>query len=91
MSITRPGLASMSPAVRPIVGALLLAFGAAGAQAQSLTEVVQAARSVDATYLGARMACSRCFSASGISSDRISPCSASAVTVLPRVTSLSCS
>ena len=54
MSITRPGLASMSPAVKPIVGALLLAFGAAGAQAQSLTEVVQAARSVDATYLGAR-------------------------------------
>jgi outer membrane protein len=54
MSITRPGLASMSPAVKPIVGALLLAFGAVGAQAQSLTEVVQAARSVDATYLGAR-------------------------------------
>jgi len=54
MSITRPGLASMSPALQPIVGALLLAFGAAGAQAQSLTEVVQAARSVDATYLGAR-------------------------------------
>jgi outer membrane protein len=44
----------MSPAVKPIIGALLLAFGAAGAQAQSLTEVVQAARSVDATYLGAR-------------------------------------
>jgi outer membrane protein len=54
MSITRPGLASMSQAVKPIVGALLLAFGAAGVQAQSLTEVVQAARSVDATYLGAR-------------------------------------
>ena len=54
MSITRPGLASMSPAIKPIVGALLLAFGAAGAQAQSLTEVVQAARGVDATYLGAR-------------------------------------
>jgi len=54
MSIPRPGLASMSPAIKPIVGALLLAFGAAGAQAQSLTEVVQAARGVDATYLGAR-------------------------------------
>jgi len=54
MFIPRPGLASMSPAVKPIVGALLLAFGAAGAQAQSLTEVVQAARSVDAAYLGAR-------------------------------------
>ena len=35
-------------------GALVLAFGAVGAQAQSLTEVVQAARGVDATYLGAR-------------------------------------
>ena len=54
MSISRAGLASMSPALTPLVGALLLAFGAAGAQAQSLTEVVQAARSVDATYLGAR-------------------------------------
>jgi outer membrane protein len=49
-----PGFASMSPALTPLVGALVLAFGAAGAQAQSLTEVVQAARSVDATYLGAR-------------------------------------
>ena len=54
MSLKRPGLPSMSPAVKPIVGALLLAFGAVGVQAQSLTEVVQAARSVDATYLGAR-------------------------------------
>jgi len=54
MSISRAGLASMSPALKPLVGALVLAFGAAGAQAQSLTEVVQAARSVDATYLGAR-------------------------------------
>jgi outer membrane protein len=44
----------MSPALTPIVGALVLAFGAAGAQAQSLSEVVQAARGVDATYLGAR-------------------------------------
>ena len=50
MSIQRPGFASMSP----IVGALVLAFGAGGAQAQSLSEVVQAARGVDATYLGAR-------------------------------------
>ena len=53
MSFSRAGLASMSPALTPLVGALLLAFGAAGAQAQSLTEVVQAARTVDATYLGA--------------------------------------
>ena len=54
MSISRAGLASMSPALKPLVGALVLAFGAVGAQAQSLTEVVQAARSVDATYLGVR-------------------------------------
>jgi len=54
MSFSRAGLASMSPAFTPLVGALVLAFGAAGAQAQSLTEVVQAARTVDATYLGAR-------------------------------------
>jgi outer membrane protein len=45
---------SRAPALLPLVGALVLAFGAAGAQAQSLSEVVQAARSVDATYLGAR-------------------------------------
>ena len=54
MSISRAGLAPMSPVLRPLVGALVLAFGAVGAQAQSLSEVVQAARSVDATYLGAR-------------------------------------
>ena len=54
MSFSRAGLASMSPALKPLVGALVLAFGAAGAQAQSLTEVVNAARSYDATYLGAR-------------------------------------
>jgi len=45
---------SRAPALRPLVGALVLAFGAAGAQAQSLSEVVQAARGVDATYLAAR-------------------------------------
>ena len=50
MSISRAGLASM----KPLVGALALAFGTVGAQAQSLSEVVQAARGVDATYLGAR-------------------------------------
>jgi outer membrane protein len=50
-----PGLAPMlSPALRPLAAALVLAFGAVGAQAQSLSEVVQAARSVDAAYLGAR-------------------------------------
>jgi outer membrane protein len=54
MSFSRASLASMSPALKPLVGALVLAFGAAGAQAQSLTEVVNAARSYDATYLGAR-------------------------------------
>ena len=50
MSLSR----AMSPALKPLAGALVLAFGAIGAQAQSLSEVVQAARSVDATYLGAR-------------------------------------
>ena len=50
MPIPRAGLAPMTP----VVAALVLAFGAAGAQAQSLSEVVQAARGVDATYLGAR-------------------------------------
>ena len=54
MSISRAGIASMSPALKPLVGALVLAFGAVGAQAQSLSEVVQAARGVDATYLGAQ-------------------------------------
>ena len=53
MSISRARIASMAPALKPLVGALVLAFGAVGAQAQSLSEVVQAARSVDATYLGA--------------------------------------
>jgi len=50
MPISRAGLAPMTP----IVAALVLAFGAVGVQAQSLSEVVQAARGVDATYLGAR-------------------------------------
>lgn len=50
MPISRAGFASMTP----LVGALALAFGAVGAQAQSLSEVVQAARGVDATYLGAQ-------------------------------------
>jgi outer membrane protein len=50
MPISRAGLAPMTP----IVAALVLAFGAVAAQAQSLSEVVQAARGVDATYLGAR-------------------------------------
>jgi outer membrane protein len=54
MSISRAGLASMSPALKPLVGALVLAFAAVGTQAQSLSEVVQAARGVDATYLGAQ-------------------------------------
>ena len=54
MSFLRAGLASMSQAFTPLAGALVLAFGAAGAQAQSLSEVVQAARGYDATYLGAR-------------------------------------
>ncbi len=54
MSFPRSGQAPMSPAVRPLVWALALAFCGAAAQAQSLTEVVDAARGYDATYLGAR-------------------------------------
>ena len=54
MPFSRAGLVSLAPRLQPLAGALVLAFAAAGAQAQSLTEVVQAARSVDATYLGAR-------------------------------------
>ena len=54
MSLSRAGFVSMSPALGPLAAALVLAFGAAGAQAQSLSEVVQAARSVDPTYLDAR-------------------------------------
>jgi outer membrane protein len=54
MSFPRAGLAPMAPALKPLLGALVLAFGALGAQAQSLTEVLQAARGVDATYLGTR-------------------------------------
>ena len=50
MPISRAGLAPMTP----IVAALVLAFGTVAAQAQSLSEVVQAARGVDAAYLGAR-------------------------------------
>ena len=50
MPVPRAALAPMPP----LVVALVLAFGAAGAHAQSLSEVVQAARGVDATYLGAR-------------------------------------
>jgi outer membrane protein len=54
MSFSRAGLASMSPAVKPLVWALALAFCGGAVQAQSLTEVVNAARSYDATYLGVR-------------------------------------
>ncbi len=54
MSFMRAGLATMSPALTPVAWALALAFGAAGVQAQSLTEVVDAARGYDATYLGTR-------------------------------------
>jgi outer membrane protein len=44
----------MSPALKPLVWALALAFCGGAVQAQSLTEVVNAARSYDATYLGTR-------------------------------------
>ncbi len=54
MSFSRAGLASMSPAVKPLVWALALAFCGGAVQAQSLSEVVDAARGYDATYVGAR-------------------------------------
>jgi outer membrane protein len=56
MSFSRAGLASMSPVSTPLVRALALAFafGGPAVQAQSLTDVVDAARGYDATYLGAR-------------------------------------
>jgi outer membrane protein len=53
MTFPRAGLATM-PALKPLALGLVLAFCGAGAQAQSLTEVVDAARTYDATYLGAR-------------------------------------
>jgi outer membrane protein len=53
MSFTRAGL--VQPQVRmPIIAAAVLAVLAGAAQAQSLTEVIEAARGYDATYLGAR-------------------------------------
>ncbi len=54
MSFPRTGQAPMTAAMKPLVWALALAFCGAAAQAQSLTEVVDAARSYDATFLGAR-------------------------------------
>ena len=54
MSLLRSGPAPLPPALKPIAWALALAFCGATAQAQSLTEVVDAARTYDATYLGAR-------------------------------------
>jgi outer membrane protein len=53
MSFTRAGLA-VPPALKTIVWASALALGAGAAQAQSLTETVEAARGYDATYLSAR-------------------------------------
>ncbi len=46
--------ASLSHAAKPLAWALALAFCGSAVQAQSLSEVVDAARSYDATYLGAR-------------------------------------
>ncbi len=54
MSFPRAGFASMSTAVMPLAWAVALALCGSAAQAQSLTEVVNAARGYDATYLGAR-------------------------------------
>ncbi|MET0384055.1 MAG: TolC family outer membrane protein, partial [Burkholderiaceae bacterium] len=49
-----PRSTSTSPARTPLVWALVLASGSAAVQAQNLSEVVDAARGYDATYLGAR-------------------------------------
>jgi outer membrane protein len=53
MTFPRAGLAPAT-ALRPLAWALALAFCGGAAQAQSLTEVVDAARTYDAAYLGAR-------------------------------------
>jgi len=54
MTFPRAGLAPSATALRPLAWALALAFCGGAAQAQSLTEVVDAARTYDAAYLGAR-------------------------------------
>ena len=54
MSFSHAYLASMSPAPRPLGWVLALAFCGAAAHAQSLPEIVDTARTYDATYLGAR-------------------------------------
>lgn len=55
MSHPRPGLLPKTAAMPvPLACALALALGGAAAQAQSLTEVVDAARTYDSAYLGAR-------------------------------------
>src|SRR5579871_5678894 len=53
MTITRAGFA-LPRALETLAWASGLALGATAAQAQTLTEVVDAARGYDATYLGAR-------------------------------------
>jgi outer membrane protein len=56
MSFQRPGRASAAPApfLRLLAVAAVLACGAAGATAQSLGALYEAARAYDPTYLGAR-------------------------------------
>jgi outer membrane protein len=56
MSFQRPGRASAAPVpfLKPLVVAAVLACGAAGASAQSLSALYEAARGYDPTYLGAR-------------------------------------
>ena len=54
MSFPRSGRASIPAALQTIVCAVALAFCGAAAQAQSLTEVIDAARGYDANYLGTR-------------------------------------
>ncbi len=54
MSFTRPGRPSAAPGLKPLACAALLACGAAGVSAQSLSDIYDAARAYDPTYLGAR-------------------------------------
>jgi outer membrane protein len=54
MSFKRPGRASAAPGLRPLLIAAALACGAAGASAQSLSAIYEAARGYDPTYLGAK-------------------------------------
>ena len=54
MTLTRRPTLPRAAGLKPLALALALGFAAGGAQAQSLKDLYEAARSYDATYLGAR-------------------------------------